>query len=76
VKYVEDSEGRRVETEARDLEGEEIVVWDAAGFGATDVYIAAGHMTWERLDTLKAAIAEAERRWRKIEAPSTRTTVK
>ena len=65
MRYVEDSEGKRVETGCHDLEDREIVVWDAAGFGATDIYIEAGHLTWPQVDLLKAAIAEAESRWRK-----------
>ena len=64
MKYVEDSEGKRIETGVYDLEDTEIVVWDSAGFGGTDVYIESGHMTWAQVDSLKAAIAEAERRWR------------
>lgn len=72
TRYIEDGEGPRIEAGARDLEDNEIVVWNACGFGATDISIEAGHMTWAALDKLKAAIAEAERRWRNTPSQSQR----
>ena len=40
------------------------MVAHADGFAAKDIYIGGGHLTWAELDELKAAIADAERRWR------------
>jgi hypothetical protein len=66
MRYIQDSDGECIETEARDLSGEDINVRNANGYGACDIQIELGDgiMTWRSLDKLKEAIADAERRWR------------
>lgn len=62
-RYIEDAEGKRIETGCG-LEDENVYIEVAEGYGAKDVYVGGGHLTWEELDLLKRAIAEAESRWR------------
>ena len=54
-----------IDTEERDLDGDPVVVLSANGFGATNISIECGNITWKQLDVLKDAIAFAEKRWRK-----------
>jgi len=64
MRYIQDDEGDWIETEERDLDGEDINVRNANGYGACDIDIGYHIMTWKQLDKLKEAIAEAEKRWR------------
>lgn len=54
----------RITTGERDLDGDEIEIFNQDGFGATDVSIAAGPMTWKQWDVLKKAMELAEKAWR------------
>lgn len=69
MQYVEytDDDGyvtRMIKTGERDLNGDEIIVTDADGYGRCDITIGCHTMRWSDLDALKDAIAEAEKRWR------------
>lgn len=65
MKYVKDEDSEYMDTGARDLDGDPIVVRNADGYGGCDIQIEGSIMTWAQLDKLKAAIAIAENRWRR-----------
>ncbi len=56
---------KKILTEKKDLDGEDIVVGFANGFGACDVVVGYQTMRWSDFDALKAAMVLAEERWRK-----------
>lgn len=62
--YHNDDDGERFSTGEDDLDGEPIEVTNSAGFGACDVQITGGIMTWEQFDLLKQAMELAEKKWR------------
>lgn len=67
MKYIENIVGighDYIDTERTDLDGEDIMVINVCGFGGCDIEISGKIMSWEDLDALKEAIAEAEKRWR------------
>lgn len=64
MQYVKGDDGEYIDTEERDLDGEEIIVFNANGYGSCDVTIGEHTMRWSAFDKLKLAMLEAEKRWR------------
>ena len=53
-----------IDTERLSLDGGNILVENADGFGGCDITIGSHTMSWEDLDKLKEAISIAEKLWR------------
>ena len=54
-----------ISTGIKDLEGEEVIVTKADGFGGCDITVGCHTLRWDEFDVLKKAIELAEAEWRK-----------
>ena len=64
MEYYKNDEVEHINTECRDLDGDDILIENPDGYGGCDITVGHQTMRWRDLDQLKLAIAEAERRWR------------
>ena len=53
-----------IDPEIHSLDGDDLMIEFADGYGATDISIGGFYITWDQFDILKHALREAEERWR------------